>query len=270
MLQREVFPYYRQCVSEMEKIYRVIRSYYDVDKSVSELCKFRGYVEGGEQYKLLKEMQICACGIDDVKALGENAVALGLVGRGSGMFLLEERFIIPVRDIAGGLISLVGYYPDYKKYITVPTPFFSKDAMFFNIDHAFRLSWEQYDGIVFLVEGMFDCLSLRSIGLPAIATMGSTVTDTKKEILKQFKKVVYIPDADNIGKRALNRYNRKHGWRVPESAVGLQISGSVELGDNTFKIKDIDNLVSWFEPDDVRELLLGYADSNELIERVVL
>lgn len=263
MLQREVFPYYRKCAAEMERIYAEIKSRFDVDNSVKELLRLRGYVEGGEQHKLLKEMKVCSCSISDVESLGGMAEELGFITSKTQRFLLEDRFIVPIRSISGDLISLVGYYNDMKKYITVPTPFFSKEAMFFNIDHAYKFSWANFDGLVFLVEGIFDCLSLRAIGLPAIATMGSDVTRVKKEILKLFSKVVYIPDGDKVGRRALNRYDRRYGWKVPETATGIRLIGNAQLGETELKVKDIDNLVSWYEAEDVREILLQLAESNE-------
>lgn len=265
MLQREVFPYYRRCAESMEYAYNEIKSHFDVESSVKELLALRGYLEGSEQHKLLSDMKICSCAIYDVAKLGDMAKELGLV-TSIERFILDDRFIIPVRDISGSLVSLVGYYPDYKKYITTPSPFFSKEALFFNIDYAYQQSWREYNGLVFLVEGMFDCLSLRAIGLPAIATMGSTVTPVKKEILKLFKKVVYIPDGDAVGRRALNRFDKRYGWRVPDTATGVKISGSVDFGDKCLRVKDIDNLVSWFEPDDVREILLQFSESKEAIE----
>ena len=80
-----------------------------------------------------------------------------------------NRFIIPVDDIAGHTVALIGYYPDYKKYITTPSPFFSKECMFFNFRQAYDLSIQEFGGLVFLVEGIFDCLSLRADETVAIS-----------------------------------------------------------------------------------------------------
>lgn len=275
MNKREVVPYYRKCASAMEFAYTYIKTLFDVDKSVSELCKLRGYTLNGEQRKLLEAMQICYCtmSIED-EGLGELAPELGLTTK-TERFLLDERFIIPVRDIIGNLVTLIGYYPDNKKYITVPAPFFSKDVLFFNIDHAYKLSMQKFNGVVFLVEGIFDCLSLRSIGLPVLATMGSTVSLLKKELLKIFKKVIYIPDNDAVGRRALNRRDSVFGWNVPDNATGIRLSGSILIDDEEgapkqLKIKDVDNLVSWFEAEDIRDMLLEYADCRDEVAHLDL
>lgn len=270
MRKQDVVPYYKKCAVGMEKAYNYIKTLFDVEKSVEELCTLRGYSLRGEQRDLLQELQICFCtmAIED-EGLGEMAVELGLTTK-TERFLLDERFIIPVRDIMGNLITLIGYYPDNKKYITVPAPYFSKDVLFFNIDHAFKLSMSEYNGVVFVVEGIFDCLSLRAIGLPVIATMGSTVSQEKREILKVFNKVVYIPDNDRVGRRALNRRDTMYGWSVPPNATGVKLSGSILIPDGDdkkeLKIKDTDNLASWFEAEDVKEMLLDCAkEKGEIV-----
>lgn len=272
MRKADVFPYYRKYVSEYEKAYSHIKTLFDVDSSVEELCKLRGYPLQGEQRDLLTELQICSCVLDNKLYLGEMAEDFGLVTK-TERFLLDDRFIIPVRDANGSLITLIGYYPDNKKYITAPGLFFSKDVLFFNIDHALKLSFEKFDGLVFLVEGIFDCLSLRSIGLPALATMGSTVSREKRAILELFNKVIYIPDNDAVGRRALNRRDKSYGWAVPNSATGLRLSGVVDFNQNgesseesILKIKDMDNFIAWFDADSVREILLSYKDSTREIE----
>lgn len=100
----------------MEDMYSQIKTHFDVDNSVKELTKLRGYVEGSEQHKLLKDLQICSCAIYDIDELGTKAKNLGAITN-IGRFLLDDRFIIPVRDIEGNLVTLIGYYPDYKNIL---------------------------------------------------------------------------------------------------------------------------------------------------------
>lgn len=268
MRKNEVFPYYRKCCKELSKAYDYMRSLFSGDY-VSELCKYRGYV-GNEQKKLLADMDIGYCNIEDVEVLGDMRKDLGLVSDKDN-FILNDRFIIPVHDIAGELISLIGYFPDKKRYITASTPFFSKECQFFNYKQAYELSWKEFGGFVILVEGIFDCLSLRSLGLPAIATMGASVTKTKGLLLRNFKKVLCIPDDDATGRMSLNRYSPR-GWKVPSNATFLRFHGGIyELGNGeSLHCKDMDNFVSWYEADDVREILLSFRDSKEDIEDLYL
>ena len=267
MRQSEVFPYYRSTVKHLEESYDYIKSLFS-DTYVDELCTMRGYV-GVDQRNLIKDMELGCCDIEDVSIFKDYGKDLGFVSE-KGNFILGGRYIIPVEDVSGNLVSLIGYYADYKKYITLPTPYFSKECMFFNFRQAYDLSWKEYGGFVILVEGIFDCLSLRSIGLPAMATMGADVSKIKGELLKLFKKVLAIPDDDTTGRKALNRYSR-YGWKVPSNTTLLKFKGGkVRFGNDFLHCKDMDNFVSWYEADDVREILLSFRDSNEDIEDLYL
>lgn len=271
MLKRDVFPEYRKMCEFNEKFYNSLKEHFNLEADIPELCKLRGYLPDSDQARLLEDLSIGACSTLDKELLSEEAKKYGYLTSG-GFFLLEDRFIIPVRDICNNIVTLIGYFPDRKKYITVPTPFFSKELMFFNIEDAYLRSWEEYNGVVVLIEGIFDCLSLRSIDLPALATMGSDVSYAKRELLRNFRKVIYIPDNDSVGRRALNRYDRIHGWNVPSNATGIRLSGYVDFNEDgmsdeskILKVKDTDNLVSWFDADSVRESILQFADCRDEI-----
>lgn len=266
--QRQVFPTYREYTQKLENAYKYIKTLFG-ENDVNDVCTLRGYISP-EQKALLESMEIGTCTIDDVTVLGEDRAYLGLTAvdkNNTERFLLDGRYIVPIRDIAGNLVALVGWYPDYKKYITTPSLFFSKNDLFFNIDHAYRLSWEKYNGVVFLVEGIFDALSLRAIGLPAIATMGVTVENPKSQLLKLFKKVVAIPDNDKAGNQAKQRGTKK-SWDVPFNTTFLTIKGKCVTPYGELKVKDVDNLVSYFE--DVKDILLSYAESKDVFEELVL
>lgn len=241
---------------------------YFADDSAEKLCSLRGYPIGeSPQYDLLKDLNIGLFEVSDNDLFKEYDTALGLYSQ-KGNLLLNGRYIIPVEDISGNLVSLIGYFPDTRKYITLATPFFSKEVMFFNFRQAYGLSWSEFNGFVIVVEGIFDCLSLRSLGLPCIATMGATVSRVKGELLKFFSKVIGIPDDDSVGRLSLDRYSKK-GWKVPYNATMVKfIGGMVDIGEQQLHCKDMDNFATWFDPDDVREILLSYRGSTEDIEEL--
>ena len=262
MLQKEVFPYYRKYVDELNKVYALFKSMFD-DNYVEELMQIRGYFSN-EQRSLITEMQLGSCEIEDTSILEGYSGELNLLSKKDN-FLLNGRYIIPVESVNGDLVSLIGYYPDFKKYITLSTPFFSKACMFFNFKQAYEVSWRDYNGLVILVEGIFDCLSLRSIGLPAIATMGSSVSSIKGELLKVFKKVLAVPDDDTTGRKALNRYGR-YGWKVPYNTTFIRFfGGNFKVGTQYLHCKDMDNLVSWYDAESVRETFISLYDCKEEI-----
>ena len=263
-----VMPYYNETTQAFEQAYEYIKSCFATDY-VTDLMTLRGYV-GEEQKQLIAEMElgICELQYDEIEFLGDKAKDNGLLTRG-GDFLLNGRYIVPIRDISDRLVALVGYIPDYqpKKYLTTPSPFFSKSCMLFNFRQAYDTSWSYYNGIVFVVEGIFDALSLRSIGLPAVSVMGSSLEPAKGTLLSLFRKAVCIPDDDKTGKRALDRYS-KYGWKVPDSAVMVNLHGSEFM--EGLKLKDMDDFVSWYDVDDVRTILLELSESTNEIEDLYL
>lgn len=264
MQRNQVFPYYRRYVEDLAEAYKLIKEQ-PCTGTVEDLCHLRGYILGSDQHKLLEEIGVTAHSILDSKIFGERRKELGLVSEADN-YLLEDRYVIPVYSAGGDLLTLIGYYPDYSKYITLPTMCFTKNILFFNIDDALRRSWEEFNGVVYLVEGIFDALSLRAIGLPAVATQGNNVGYVKAELLKVFRKVVYIPDNDSTGKRALDRNDKKHGWQVPFSATGVKLQGEYSNDGLVTPIKDIDKAVALYDAESLREILLEFAESKQEIE----
>ena len=268
--QNQIFPTYEEHCKFLAEAYETIKSKYS-EAYVEELMQMRGYISDSMK-NLISEMQLGYCDFDPSELYELNnkdnlGKELGLI-TSKDNFLLANRFIIPVEDVAGNLVSLIGYYADRKKYITLPTPFFSKEAMFFNFRQAYELAWSKFDGMVIVVEGIFDCLSLRSIGLPCIATMGATVSGVKCELLKLFKKVVAIPDADSVGRKGLDT---KTGWQLPSTATRICLKLSpIEIHGQKVKLKDIDDLVKIFDEEDIRSIILEAAKSRSALEYLVI
>lgn len=261
MRKAQVFPYYRQLCEWYEEAYEIIKDNF-TEGYAEELAALRGYV-GYEQKQMIDSLELGHCSLLP-EMLGEHARELGLLSK-SGTFLLDDRFIIPVRDIKNNLVALIGYYPDAKKYITTPSPFFSKSNLLFNFRHAYDLSWQQYNGFAIVVEGIFDCLSLRSLGLPAVSVMGASLSKSQGELLKLFRKVLAIPDNDTIGRKSLYK------WNVPSNTTMLKlIGGFIEVNGVELPVKDMDNFVSWYDANDVKETLLSYMSSRETIEELIL
>lgn len=267
MLRNQVFPYYRKYVEDLSNVYKIIKEQ-NCTGTVEDLCALRGYLIGSDQYNLLSNLGIKAYSILDTTVLGDRRKELGVVSDADN-YLLEDRYVIPVYSANKDLLTLIGYYPDYSKYVTLPTKCFSKNILFFNIDDALERSWTTYNGVVFLVEGIFDALSLRAIDLPAIATMGNNVGFVKSELLKVFRKVVYIPDNDKTGRDALDRNNEIKGWKVPYNATGVKLQGSYENDGLVVPVKDIDKAITLYDAESLRDILLEFAESKEEYEDLV-
>lgn len=213
------------------------------DHTVDEVMDLRGY-ESREMRQTLSEIKIFkTMSTAETASEFESKVSLldlGLVSE-QGTHLLNGRYVIPIRSLTGKVIALVGWYPDAKRYITTKTFGFTKSTTFFNLEHALPLAWSKFNGVVFLVEGMFDTLALRSLGLPVIGNMGVVLSNPKRELLRFFKHVVVISDGDATGYSYLPTGNK--AWNYPATYVKL-------IG-----VKDSDDLVKGYTQ--VKESLLS-------------
>lgn len=228
-----------------DKVCRVLCS----DQLILELMNERKY-NTQEMFDTLKEVGVFKVDyLSDLSLLFPEVTdkqyqEWGLVNE-NGTFILGGRYVVAIRDITGKVAALVGWHPKggSRKYVTTPTIGFSRDASFFNLD-CFTFSWEKWNGAVYLVEGIFDTLSLRSLGLPAIGNQGLEMSPVKTQILARFGKVIAIPDNDNSGLSVnplTNRFSgksRKFAWKIQNEHVFVVLPDGV---------KDVDDFVKDFD-----------------------
>lgn len=258
MLKSNIFPTYRETCRKMEIVWGLMREYMDTSEEAMQfLNESRCYLDT-EVSDFLISQGTGIVRISDSTIFGEDRVVLGLVSD-SDNFLLNNRYVFPIRDIEGNILAFVGWYPDYKKYITTPSLFFSKKTLFFNLDDAYSRSMNEFDGRVFLVEGIFDCISLRCLGLPVVATMGADISIYKAELLKVFKHITAISDNDKAGIHALKT------WDLPPWSTRVSIRGNFQTPYGELRVKDIDDLIKFSIKDDIRVMLrdLLYSDKSE-------
>lgn len=239
----------RQIRRELTEFFDKMCKIYGTDQTILELMQYRNY--GSQRmFDTLKEV-----GVFKVEYLSEITLVApevttqqlqqwGLLTE-SGDYLLGGRYVVPIRDIAGTVTALVGWHPKggSRKYVTTPTIGFSRDASFFNLD-CYKLSWEKWGGLVYLVEGIFDTIALRSLGLPALGVQGLELSPIKTQILTRFGKVVAIPDNDNSGRsvnaltNAVSGKSSKFIWVIENDHVFVVLPEEV---------KDIDMFVNEFD-----------------------
>ena len=248
MVQQQV-QLVKEVRSGLTKFFDKVVKVYCTDALILELMSHRKY-NTQSMFDTLKEM-----GMFKVDYLSELTLLVpdvtheelkqwGLVNE-NGDFILGGRYVVPIRDIAGSVIALVGWHPmgGSRKYVTTPTVGFSRDASFFNLD-CYKLAWEKWNGTVFVVEGIFDTISLRSLGLPALGMQGLEMSPIKTQILSRFGKVIAIPDNDKSG-RSVNPITsefsgkgRKFAWSIENEFVFVQLPVGV---------KDVDDFVKEFD-----------------------
>lgn len=222
-----------------------VSSYWSADSVITELMSMRGY-SNQEMFDTLKDVGLFK--VDNLSDLtyftsADNALLKqwGLI-TSNGDYLLKGRYTVPIRDISGKVTALVGWYPDNRKYITTPSVGFVRDTQFFNME-CYETCMKQNKGVVYLVEGIFDTLSLRSLGFSALGNMGLDLSPFKTQILRRFGKVIAIPDNDKAG-QSVNPYyshfsNKKRSpWRIENDCVFIGLPAGV---------KDIDDFVKEFD-----------------------
>lgn len=242
-----------------------IQSVFSTDEVIAEVMSKRKYnisPYAEEMKKTLKEVGIFKVDyMSEIQyicpTLTTEEMKLYGIADKNGEYLLRGRYAVPIRDISGKVTALVGWFPDVKKYVTTPTYGFSKDGQFFNMDcfsKSFNGDYPKYKdeetgevlestGLVYLVEGIFDTLSLRSLGFPALGNMGLDMSLMKTEILTRFNKVIAIPDNDKAGmgtNKYLNRISGKSsklGWLIKNENVVVQLPDGV---------KDVDDFIKGF------------------------
>lgn len=224
------------------------------DELAVEICEKRKYYGGEERWKkLFKEVGIAfvnseTCDLDRLKIDRFKDMALF---SDKGNFIIENRYIIPIRDMIGNIVALVGWYPDEKRYITTPSRYFSKSKLFFGLE---QISKTGLNANYFLVEGIFDTLSLRSLGFNAIGQMGIEAGRYKEVLYGLFNRIVAIPDCDKRGLEVI----KTNKWGIPVNASYLRWVGETDISndeENKVKVKDIDYLIKIFEEEDVKDLL---------------
>lgn len=233
---------------ELTAFYDNISNKLSNDEIIFSLMKERKYTSEG-MYNTLKDIKVTYVNyLSDLLLFG-GATELQLKDWGlldkNGNYLLSGRYVVPIRDIEGYICALVGWDPKggSRKYVTTPTLGFSRDTTFFNIEMYTDTKYNSSD-TVYVVEGIFDTLSLRSLGLRALGNMGLQMSTIKTEILSRWGKVVAIPDNDRAGKTVNPITNTKVGksansiWSIKNEHVFIILPAGV---------KDVDDFVKEFD-----------------------
>lgn len=249
MLSKEEYKDY--CV-RFRKVYSFLESKSIPKINVAkEICALRGYYPERMVNILVKAGFLR---IEDNSCYSQLKNAGGDLGLfKDGHFLLEGRYIFPVCDMLGNIIALIGWYPDEKKYVTTPSRLFSKTCQFYGMEQL-GVTGLYKDYI--LVEGIFDCLSVRSVGLPCVAQMGINSSRYKVAMYSLFKSFLSIPDNDGEGRKVIST----DAWKLPNNSKYLRWSGDTS--------KDIDILCNSYEEEDIRDMLLNSFKEDKRVVTV--
>lgn len=164
--------------------------------------------------------------------------------------------VIPIMDISGTVVGLAGFNPFlYLKareendwsivyYQYSRGSLFKKGRYVYSPPGNYEKALD--DGYVFVVDGLFDAISLWEAGFNACAMMDSAVTEEKVVLLRFVKRVILLADNDDAGVKLYRTLRR----RVPQLELFKQ--GKTKDIDELLKtefrestIQQLEDLVKW-------------------------
>jgi DNA primase len=142
---------------------------------------------------------------------------------GLGFSEKQDMVTIPVHAPDGMCIGFVGRSIEGKEFKN--TPGMPKSKLLFNL-HRVKTADR-----VYVVESSFDAIRLDQVGFPAVATLGSNVSNVQIELLKKyFNNIIVIADNDEAGGNMKSKIIDKLGSRVSVITLEKQYK---DIGDMT-------------------------------------
>lgn len=140
----------------------------------------------------------------------------------------QDMVTIPVHAPDGLPVGFVGRSIEGKDFKN--TPGLPKAKTLFNL-HRVKTSSR-----VYVVESSFDAIRLDQCGFPAVATLGSNVSNTQTDLLqKYFNDVIVIADNDEAGGNMKDRIIKKLGSRVSVIQLNKQYKDIGDMPDDDIK-----------------------------------
>ncbi|MFN4042026.1 MAG: DNA primase [Brevundimonas sp.] len=156
--------------------------------------------------------------------LVEAGLLVAPEGGGQPYDRFRDRLMFPILDARGRIVSFGGraMNPDDRaKYLNGPeSPLFHKGATLYGLPEARRILGAEAKGEqgIVVVEGYMDVIACQRAGLPAVAPMGTALTEEQMERLWRVSaEPVLCFDGDAAGRRA--------AYRAVERALPLLKSG---------------------------------------------
>ena len=148
-----------------------------------------------------------------------------------GYSVNRDMLTIPVHSPDGIPVGFVGRSVEGKEFKN--TPKLPKSKTLFNL-HRIKSS-----NSVYVVESSFDAIRLDQVGMTAVATLGSNVSNIQIELLrKYFNNIFVIADNDEAGGNMKERIVEKLGSRVSVIQLDKKYKDIGEMEDEDIKSLD--------------------------------
>jgi len=140
----------------------------------------------------------------------------------------QDMVTIPVSAPDGMLVGFVGRSVEGKDFKN--TPGLPKSKLLFNL-HRTKTAEK-----IFVVESSFDAIRLSQVGIPAVATLGSNVSNVQVELLqKYFNNIFVVADNDEAGGNMKTKMINKLGSRVSTIEIDKKYKDIGDMSDDAIK-----------------------------------
>jgi DNA primase len=140
----------------------------------------------------------------------------------------QDMVTVPVHSPDGMSVGFVGRSIEGKEFKN--TPGLPKAKTLFNLNRV------KTADKVYVVESSFDAIRLDQVGLPAVATLGSNVSNLQIELLqKYFNNIIVIADNDEAGGNMKTKIIEKLGSRVSVIQLNKEYKDIGDMSDEDIK-----------------------------------
>lgn len=145
----------------------------------------------------------------------------------------QDMVTIPVHSPEGILVGFVGRSVEGKDFKN--TPKLPKSKVLFNL-HRIKSAKN-----VYVVESSFDAIRLDQCGFPAVATLGSNVSNIQIDLLKKyFNDIIVVADNDQAGGEMTKKLQEKLSSKVSILKLDAQYKDVGDMDDDAIKALSFD------------------------------
>lgn len=137
-----------------------------------------------------------------------------------GLCKWNNNLVVPITDVAGKVVAIGGFNPfvylaskesgdktvSYYKYSS--SSVYRKGVYVYAMPGILERSCKE--GYAFLVDGLFDCISLTGLGFNALALLGSFISPEILVQLRFVRRVILIADNDSAGIKLYETLRKQH------------------------------------------------------------
>ena len=231
------------------------------DRMLAEFCTIRQF-----PMELVKELGIFYIGNATEMLLPTYLSEIedfGVISPTNRRPIFHDRYVIPIKDIHGNVLNLVGYSKNAdERYVYGTSKYYRRRETMWGLENLLYA----YDvGYAIFTEGITDAIRIRSLGYPN--TFANCGTHKSDFIMKQLNRcrygIIKIPDRDAAGQRALKKWQCNRSITLNSFVAYKDIDEMCsDSADNIEIVKEyLEICVDWIKSQEHR----GMANSHQVV-----